>query len=243
MSSALHAVIWDFDGTLVDSSERNMSVTREIISQVTAASPDEFEALRSVPAYKAATTRSRNWRDLYASEFGFPDADIDRAGALWTEYQERSSTQVQVIDGVRETLEALDHLPHGIVSQNARDIITGVLGDSALERHFRAIIGYEEVAMSAQKPAPDGLLSCIDELTAFRLGYVFYIGDHEGDTICADNAKQEVAARGLPVNVVAIAALYQGESTASWTVQPDHAARDPHEVRHIVERYVGGREP
>ena len=239
-SPARHAVIWDFDGTLVDSSERNMSVTREIISTVTSRSPDDYEALRSLAGYKAATTRSRNWRDLYAREFGFPENDIDRAGALWTEYQERSTTTIRVIDGVRDTLEALDHLPHGIVSQNARAIISSVLDDSALDGHFQAIIGYEEVAMSAQKPAPDGLLHCIERLTAFRLGYVFYIGDHEGDAICADNAKRELAARELPVEVVGIAALYEGETTETWSVLPDHEARRPQDVLHFVQQYVAG---
>ena len=237
-SNPPHAVIWDFDGTLVDSTERNMGVTREIISAVTSRSPDDYTALRSVAGYKAATTRSRNWRDLYATEFGFAEDQIDSAGALWTDAQHRSRTEIRIIDGVPETLEALGHLPHGIVSQNARAIITSVLDDSALDDHFQAIIGYEEVAMSAQKPAPDGLLHCIERLTAFRLGYVFYIGDHEGDTLCAAHAKSELASRELPVTVVGIAALYEGESTSTWSVRPDHEARRPHDVRAIVEQYV-----
>lgn len=235
-----HAVIWDFDGTLVDTCERNLSVTREIITTVTSRPADSYEALRSVASYKAATVRSRNWRDLYATEFGFPDEHIDLAGALWAEYQNRSTTPVRVIDGVRDTLQALDHLPHGIVSQNARAIISSVLEDSALDGHFQAIIGYEEVEMSAQKPAPDGLLHCIEQLTAFRLGYVFYIGDHEADTLCAAHARNELAARGLPVEIVGIAALYQGETTETWSVVPDHEARHPQDVIHFVQQYVAG---
>ena len=94
--------------------------------------------------------------------------------------------------------------------------------------------------MSAQKPAPDGLLHCIEQLTLFRFGYVFYIGDHEGDTICAAHAKEEVAARGLPVEVVAIAALFEGETTEAWSVVPDHEARRPQDVINFVQRYVEG---
>ncbi len=237
-SPARHAVIWDFDGTLVDTRERNLSVTREIITTITSQSPDAFKALTSLASYKAATVRSRNWRDLYATEFSFPEEHIDRAGALWTEYQHKSTTAVRVIDGVPETLRALDHLPHGIVSQNARAIISSVLHDSALDGHFQVVIGYEEVAMSAQKPAPDGLLHCIEQLTAFRLGYVFYIGDHETDTLCAAHAKDELAARGLPVQVVGIAALYQGDTTEAWSVEPDHEVRCPQDIPGIVQQYV-----
>ncbi len=239
-SPARHAVIWDYDGTLVDSCERNLSVTREIITTVTSRPADSYEALVSVASYRAATVRSRNWRDLYATEFGFSEQHVDQAGALWAEYQQRSTTAVRVIDGVPDTLQALDHLPHGIVSQNARAIISSVLDASGLGGHFQAILGYEEVAMSAQKPAPDGLLHCIEQLTAFRLGYVFYIGDHEADTLCASHAKEKLEARGLPVEVVAIAALYDGETTETWSVLPDHEARRPQDVLHFVQQYVAG---
>ncbi|MEE8062223.1 MAG: hypothetical protein V3T16_10335, partial [Gemmatimonadales bacterium] len=73
---ARHAVIWDYDGTLVDSCERNLSVTREIITTVTLRPADSDEALVSVASYRAATVRSRNWRDLYATEFGFSEQHV-----------------------------------------------------------------------------------------------------------------------------------------------------------------------
>lgn len=235
-----HAVIWDFDGTLVDTRAKNLSVTREIITAITSQSPDAFDALASVASYQAATTRARNWRDLYASEFGFAEDYIDQAGALWTEYQRRDTTATPVIDGVADTLRALDHLPYGIVSQNARAIIASILGASQLEDHFQAIIGYEQVEMSAQKPAPDGLLLCIEQLTAFRLGYVFYVGDHETDTMCAARAKDELARRELPIEVVAIGTLYEEETIDSWSVTPDHVARRPEEIPPIIQRYLAG---
>ncbi len=237
-SPARHAVIWDYDGTLVDSCERNLSVTREIITTVTSRPADSYEALVSVASYRAATVRSRNWRDLYATEFGFSEQHVDQAGTLWAEYQHRSTTAVRVIDGVADTLQALDHLPHGIVSQNAKAIISSVLDANELGGHFQAIIGYEEVAMSAQKPAPDGLLHCIEQLTAFRLGNVFYIGDHQTDVLCATLAKEALAREEAPVTLVSIGALYQGESTSSWSVAPDHTAREPGEIVRIVSQYV-----
>jgi len=240
LSSANHAVIWDFDGTLVDTRERNLSVAREIISAITSRSADDFEALGSLRAFKAATVRARNWRDLYAREFGLSEELTDRAGALWTEYQSRATMVTPLIDGIGDTLEALADLPHGIVSQNAKAIISAILHDNELGEHFQAIIGYEEVAMTAQKPAPDGLMHCIERLTAFRLGYVFYVGDHEADTLCAHYAKDEMAKRDLPVEIIAVAALFEGETSETWDVAPDHVARHPSDIRDVVRGYVEG---
>jgi len=235
-----YAVVWDFDGTLLDTCERNLRVARRIISTITAMPPEEFPALASAAAFKAAQLQARNWRDLYAREFGLPEALIDRAGALWTDYQRQDATEAPLIDGIHDTLLALAHLPQGIVSQNSRAIIAALLEDRAVHDYFDVIIGYEEVAMSAQKPAPDGLLQCIERLSTFQTGTVFYVGDHEADTVCAVSAHAVLADRGDAVAVVAIAALFDGESADGWATAPGFIARHPSNVRDIVLDHMGG---
>ena len=42
------AIVWDFDGTLVDSRHRNLSVNRSIIGELTGRSWREFEALYTI---------------------------------------------------------------------------------------------------------------------------------------------------------------------------------------------------
>ena len=42
------------------------------------------------------------------------------------------------------------------------------------------------------------------------------------------------------VEVVGIAALYQGETTETWSVLPDHEARHPLDVLHFVQQYLAG---
>ena len=49
---------------------------------------------------------------------------------------------------------------------------------------------------------------------------------------------EALAREGAPVTLMSIAALYQGESTTSWSVAPDRAARQPGEVVSIVSQYV-----
>ena len=64
---------------------------------------------------------------------------------------------------------------HGIVSQNSKNSISTTIDEKGLLSHFRYIVGYEEVDLRKQKPAPDGLLLCIQKLSNSDHGCVFYI--------------------------------------------------------------------
>jgi phosphoglycolate phosphatase-like HAD superfamily hydrolase len=138
-------------------------------------------------------------------------------------------------------LRSLRHLPHGIVSQNAKAAITAVLEGARVAGYFGAVIGFEEVDLRRQKPAPEGLLRCVEILTNLQPGCVFYVGDHETDAMCAAHAREALAARKLRVKVISIGALYDGEPAATWAVRPDHTVRRPEEIVEIVARYTGGR--
>ena len=78
-------------------------------------------------------------------------------------------------------------------------------------------------------------------LTNLQPGCVFYVGDHETDAICAAQAREELAARKLRVEVISVGACYDGEPAATWAVQPDHTVRRPEEIVEIVARHTGGR--
>jgi HAD superfamily hydrolase (TIGR01549 family) len=233
------AVVWDFDGTLVDSHLKNLAVTRAIVERVTQRPAGEFESLSSLDSYLTALTSMRNWRDLYGRVFGLSEPDIDRAGRLWVEYQLGDSTPTPLIEGIPAVLRSLRHLPLGIVSQNAKAAIAAVLEGARVAEYFGAVIGFEEVDLRRQKPAPDGLLRCVEILTELRPGCVFYVGDHETDAECAARANAVLAERKAGVKVVSIAALYAAEKVAPWPVEPDHTVRRPHEIVEIVTNYTG----
>ena len=232
------AVVWDYDGTLVSTEEKNFGVTRAIVERVTSRPAGGFEALASPASYRAALARSRNWREFYARSFGLAEAEIDRAGLLWTEYQLGDATPTPLVAGIPEVLRSLRHLPHGIVSQNASGAIAAVLDGHGLRGCFRSIIGFEEVDIRRQKPEPDGLLKCVEILTAARPGTVFYIGDHETDAVCAARARAVLLARKAGVRIVSIAALYGSDSEPRWSVQPDHAVHRPCDIAEVVMRYA-----
>ena len=233
-TSATNAVIWDFDGTLVDSREKNRLVTRSIIETITGKSADRFPALASLPHYETALADTANWRELYRLELGLSESDIDRAGQLWADYQLNDDSPIPVFQGIPEVLSQLQHLPHGIVSQNGKQNISVVLEANNLSSYFRTIIGYEEVDFHLQKPAPEGFLRCLETLTQLKPGHVFYIGDHETDARCAQAVREALPGRNI--EIVSIGARY---GTASETLNAgsfDHVAHRPADIVHIIQR-------
>ncbi len=227
----LTAVIWDYDGTLVDTRAKNLGITRNIVRRFTGAEPDEIEGLRSLEAYTRALHRTPDWQQLYINEFGMSAEHTREAGRLWTEYQLTDETVAPVYDGVAAALAGLDDLPQGIVSMNSRAYIERSLEGEGLLDRFGIVIGYEEVADKRQKPAPDGLLLCLDHLTGMQPGHVAYVGDHQMDIECAHNANRELEARGIDIRVFAIGAAYgMGPATDSWPSAPDYTVERPQDV-------------
>jgi N-acetyl-D-muramate 6-phosphate phosphatase len=223
------AIVWDFDGTLADTHFQHLCITRDLLSSLTGRGASEFPPLRSLEAYQAAVRRAVNWRELYRTEFGLSDDLIDAAGRLWAGYHLRDDTPVQLFDGVREALAALDDLPHGIVSQSARGGILKRLAADGVQQCFRCVVGYEEVPMACQKPSPEGLILCIEELTGLAPGRVLYVGDHETDAATANNANEVFRLRGVPVRVVAVAAAFCNPAAGCpWPC--DHIVWHPQDV-------------
>jgi HAD superfamily hydrolase (TIGR01549 family) len=227
----LAAVIWDFDGTLVDTRRRNYSVVRRLMADVTGAPADTIPALASLDHYDRVNRRYVNWRDLYRREFGFSEAETDRVGMLWSEYQLNDTTPALPFDGIPHVLEAIATVPHGIVSQNARGQIERALHESNIKQHFGFVVGYDGVPLDRQKPAPDGLLACIEELTGMRGGRVLYVGDHETDVRCAHNANDALRERDVPITVQSVAASFLNpDEPQHWSSRPDFIARAPHDL-------------
>ncbi|MGD9326655.1 MAG: HAD family phosphatase, partial [Desulfobacterales bacterium] len=160
-NSKIKAIIWDYDGTLVDTRHKNFNVTKNIMQSITGTDALEFPALRSLDSYRLANRRTSNWRELYRQEFNLTEKQIDEAGRLWTEYQLADDTEISFYEGIEAIICDLAEFPHGIVSQNSRSSIAENLKKKNLLQYFKHIVGYEEVDLKKQKPEPDGLLSCM----------------------------------------------------------------------------------
>lgn len=233
-------MVWDFDGTLVDTSARNLSVNRRIVADLTGRPWRSFPALASREAYEESLRVAVNWQEMYRRTYGFSDDDLEVVVTRWTPFQVSDPTPAPFFPGLEETVAALADLPQAIVSQNARPVIEAILSENGLAGRFDPVIGYAEVGMQRQKPAPDGLIRCVDALGLAEPGVVLYVGDHEADALFVANAARDLADAGRDLQVLSVAALFaNGASVKGWQIPPDHVVRSPTEVLALARRLDG----
>ncbi len=228
-----NVIIWDFDGTLVDTSNKNYRVTQRIVAEISGKPVMSFPSLNSMANYKAANARSQNWRQLYKNEFCFNDQEIDRAGRLWTEYQLADDTKPVIVDGIAAALKNLSGISQGIVSQNGKDNIKIILAGLGIGQYFRAIIGYEEVGLDKQKPHPAGFLTCINLLRTENTSRIYSIGDHETDLIVANNARQCLNRKASGIDIITIGVNYD-HGSMNWNNTPDYLVTRPADIVSII---------
>lgn len=240
-SDILLAIIWDYDGTLVDSRLKNYSVTKKIITSVTGQPATAFSAMRDFEAYDRAIHRCTNWREFYMNEFGFSADETDQAGKKWTPTQLADETDVHLIPGLEQVFQQFGHIPHGIVSQNSRSNMSGLLDKIDLLKYFQSVIGYEEVDIRRQKPHPQGLLRCIEQVVTQQEGTILYIGDHETDARCARNTSEELIARQSGLQVLSVAADYLNQNgRQAWQTVPDFFTGSVEELVSCIEHIISG---
>jgi HAD superfamily hydrolase (TIGR01549 family) len=163
---------------------------------------------------------------------------ITQAGNLWTEYQLSDDSEITFFEGIEEVVRSLSRYPNLIFSQNSRSNIARVIESKDLLRCFVDIVGYEELSSSNQKPAPDGLLLCISKIAASNCKHLFFIGDHETDTLCGHNANVRLGNRDTGPRIINVAALYGSKNNASdWEIRPDHVVNSAQEIPIFIESY------
>jgi len=237
VESKITAVIWDFDGTLVDTSRKNFNVAKQIIADVTGKRAETFPIFQSLETYNLANRSYKNWREMYKSEYGFNEQETDRAGGPWAEYQLQDDTPIEFFPGLGRVIRSLKQFPQGIVSMNSQSHIKQTLAENKISDLFQFVVGYEEVDMRKQKPEPDGLLLCLEKLTGLASGYVFYIGDHETDVKCAANANRMLREQKPEVKIITIGALYGSEKSGNNGLEPDYRANQTEEITDIIKRF------
>lgn len=225
-------ILWDYDGTLIDSTRKNISITKSILARI---NPERFSAhphpvLCDEKRYQQANHSAVNWLDLYERFFQLSHNEALAAGELWHEYQSKCKVDVNLFEGLPATLEKLSHFRHGICSQNARANIIATLTKLRVQSFFSGVTGYDDVPPSMQKPDPEPGLKCLSEIaSSIENHQIFYIGDHESDTIFASRLKHR-----LGISVVSVAVTYSGGRPDTWKQKPDATASSPEELTDII---------
>ncbi|MBC7133456.1 MAG: phosphoglycolate phosphatase [Roseovarius sp.] len=178
------AVIFDLDGTLIDSAPdihgtANTLMTRHGLAPFTPAETRSFIG-SGVPHFIACCLRARG----RAGDAALKAQLI----AEFIESYESAVTLTRVWPGVPEALAALgaEAMPLGICTNKPVRPARSVLAHLALDAHFPVVIGGD--SLSARKPDPSPLQAAVAALGARD---VVFVGDSEVDA--------ETAARaGLP---------------------------------------------
>ncbi len=206
------AILWDYDGTLADSSKKNIEVTIEILRRfIPDVDENVPEALASRTSYQDAYGKMSDWKELYRTCYGLDDEQVKAAGAMWSEAQLSNKTFSDIFSGMPEMLAALAPIPMGVCSQNGAEVIRRSLEHHGILKYFGAVVGYDEVPFDGQKPAPDAFFVCLDRLGIKNRGCRFiYVGDHSVDVAFGKNAETELKKSFPAAEVICVAVHHPG---------------------------------
>ncbi len=228
-------ILWDYDGTMVDSAEKNRAVTIEVLKyfdkEIESHLPD---ALRSYEKYQRANHAYKNWRDLYQYGFGLKESQLDEAGKLWAPLQLKNKKIPDMFEGLPDLFRCLKPVKMGICSQNANKNIKETLKYYGVDDCFEVVVGYDDVAGDEQKPNPEGFIKCVHLLEKNDKDGVFiYIGDHSEDVVFAKNAQKKLEGNHVSVIGITIDHLKRN-GDQNWVVQPDYFVSTTKELEQIL---------
>lgn len=180
MSSRIAAVVFDWDGTLVDSKAVLVAsfqeTTSEVLGEPFPTEPEDVERIIQVRGQEAFAEIAGGDEDLY-----------ERIGTVFHRVYVERQRQIQLFPGAVETLAALRAagLGVGVATSKARsrlDIEAERTGIGAL---LDVSVSGDEVAVA--KPDPESVAAAIAALGADPAA-TLYVGDGPNDVIAAQGA-------------------------------------------------------
>ncbi len=169
-SAVMDAIVFDWDGTLVDSLPAIFDANTQVLAEYGL----PFDADR----YRAAYVP--DWRLMY-QRLRIPDDELEAAGARWLELY-RATAEAGLLPRVAESLQRLADAGFvmGLVTAGHRDVVEGQLERYGLGGFLPSrVFGNDPIAV---KPHPDPLLRVLDELgRSHRIATARYIGDVPDD--------------------------------------------------------------
>jgi 2-phosphoglycolate phosphatase len=171
--SEYNAVLFDLDGTLVDTAPDMVAVLHRL-QQEQGIEPTAYEIARSNVSNGAVGLLT----------LGFPEVEIEFGDAFHQEYLERYSEMVcqesrifDQLDGLLEQLEEMD-CPWGVVTNKPEQLTVPLLIELGLAERSSCIVSGDTLAV--RKPEPDQLLLACD-LIGVDPRTAIYVGDAERD--------------------------------------------------------------
>jgi len=177
--SSVRALIFDLDGTLIDSKLDLVHSVNATLRELTR--PELPEEIISSYIGNGAPV-------LVAKSLGpdAPPAELDRALKFFlTHYEAHKMDNTCAYPGVAEALEHLSAMPMAVLTNKPERISVRILEALGLAKYFRAIYGGN--TFSTKKPDPLGIHTILREFSA-RPNEALLIGDSAVDVQTARNA-------------------------------------------------------
>jgi HAD superfamily hydrolase (TIGR01549 family) len=181
----MDAIVFDWDGTLVDTLPAITRANAEVLSAYGVSYDDD--------AYRAAY--SPDWRAMYR-RLGLPDDRVEEAGNRWLGAYRSLMGEVRAFEGVGTALERLARAGFrmGLVTAGDRPVVEHQLQATGLGAYLRVRVCGDDLPFAKPHPAP--LLQALSELgLPIRPAHVVYVGDAPDDMRMARN----VGARGVGI--------------------------------------------
>ena len=166
-TKSISAMLFDWDGTVVDSAELGLTAFRESFALLGI----EFHQ----PTYEK--TYSPNWYSMYEA-MGIPKEKWEQADDLWMKHYGEQTAQL--VEGAEDTLRQLQHRGYrmGIVSSGSECRLSRELKQHGLSELFEVVICNEQ--MLNKKPHPEGLKTALAILNSSN-EQSCYVGDTPED--------------------------------------------------------------
>jgi N-acetyl-D-muramate 6-phosphate phosphatase len=201
MAPALRAVLFDLDGTLLDTAPDMVGALNTLLSEH-ALGPLPYESVRNTVSHGAARV----------VKLGFPEVDPPQFEALQRRfldiYRGSLSKHTRLFTGMSEVLETLDewHIKSGIVTNKPAWLTDPLLEEMRLRARFACVVSGDTVAQ--RKPHPLPLLHAA-MLAGVTPGECVYVGDAERDV-------QAAHAAAMPALVANYGYLRADENSTAW---------------------------
>lgn len=183
---ALKAVIFDLDGTLINSAIPFKKMKTRIIKYLEDAGVTpgllNEEMLNFEITRKAVDDlKSKGFSEKYIKK------TLDEVSNLMNEVELESSDDASLIPGVPETLKALKDqgLKLGLMTRSCRKYAEKILGKFGLRRYFDVILARDDI--ENPKPDPSHAIELL-KLLNVSAEETLFIGDHWSDAECAKSS-------------------------------------------------------